>query len=159
MENKHVGYLVLGISVVIVVIVLLFNVALKDIVTLSCGEAHGVSCPMNNTVNQQTYLALAIVGVLVVLSFVLIFTKPKERIVVKKVKEPRRKLDLSGLEREEREVVELLIKEGRAMFQSDLMEKLDIGKVKMTRLMDKLEAKQFIERKRRGMNNIIVLRD
>ena len=38
------------------------------------------------------------------------------------------------------------------------MEKLDIGKVKTTRLLDKLEAKQLIERKRRGMNNIVVLR-
>ena len=43
------------------------------------------------------------------------------------------------------------------MFQSTLMEKLEIGKVKMTRLLDKLESKQLIIRKRRGMNNIIVL--
>ena len=45
------------------------------------------------------------------------------------------------------------------MFQPDLMEKLEIGKVKTTRLLDKLEAKQLIERKRRGMNNLVVLRD
>ena len=38
------------------------------------------------------------------------------------------------------------------------MEKLNIGKVGITRLLDKLEAKQLIERKRRGMNNIVVLR-
>jgi len=54
--------------------------------------------------------------------------------------------------------MELLIKEGKAMFQSDLMEKLEIGKVKTTRLLDKLESKQLIERKRRGRNNIVVLR-
>jgi len=52
-----------------------------------------------------------------------------------------------------------LLKENNAMFQSSLMEKLEIGKVKATRLLDKLEAKQLIERKRRGMNNIVVLRD
>ena len=45
------------------------------------------------------------------------------------------------------------------MFQRDLMEKLEIGKVKTTRLLDKLESKQIIERKRRGMNNIIVLKE
>jgi uncharacterized membrane protein len=38
------------------------------------------------------------------------------------------------------------------------MEKLGIGKVGITRLLDKLEAKQLIERKRRGMNNVVVLR-
>ncbi len=55
--------------------------------------------------------------------------------------------------------MDLLIEEGKAMFQADLMEKLEIGKVGMTRLLDKLEAKQFIERKRRGMNNIVVVKD
>ena len=59
----------------------------------------------------------------------------------------------------EKEVVDLLLKEGNAMFQADLMEKLNIGKVGVTRLLDRLEAKQIIERKRRGMNNIVVLKD
>ena len=39
------------------------------------------------------------------------------------------------------------------------MEKLEIRKVKATRLLDKLEAKQLIERKRRGLNNIVILKD
>jgi len=39
------------------------------------------------------------------------------------------------------------------------MEKLGIGKVGITRLLDKLEAKQIIERKRRGMSNIVVLKN
>ena len=87
------------------------------------------------------------------------FTKPKEKIIIKKVKERKKKLKLDGLDRDEKKVINLLIKENKAMFQKDLMEKLEIGKVKTTRLLDKLEAKQFVERKRRGMNNIVVLRD
>jgi len=39
------------------------------------------------------------------------------------------------------------------------MERLQVGKVGVTRLLDKLEAKQIVERKRRGMNNIVVLKD
>ena len=39
------------------------------------------------------------------------------------------------------------------------MEKLGTGKVGITRLLDKLESKQIIERKRRGMNNVVVLKD
>jgi uncharacterized membrane protein len=50
-----------------------------------------------------------------------------------------------------------LQKENGGMFQADLMEQLNIGKVKTTRLLDKLESKQLIERKRRGMNNLIIL--
>ncbi len=158
MENKHVGFLVIGIAVLLILIIFLYQTALKEIVVVSCGEAHTTACPMSQSINQQTYLSLGIVGILIVIGFVLIFTKPKERIVVRKVKEKKKKLDLKGLDRDERKVINLLLKENRAMFQSSLMERLEIGKVKATRLLDKLEAKQFIERKRRGMNNIVVLR-
>jgi uncharacterized membrane protein len=87
------------------------------------------------------------------------FSKPKEKIIIKKVKEKKKRLDLSGLDKSEKEVVKILQGEGGTMFQASLKEKLDIGKVKMTRMLDKLEAKQIIERKRRGMNNVVVLKD
>jgi len=35
--------------------------------------------------------------------------------------------------------------------------RLGIGKVGMTRMLDKLESKGLVERKRRGMNNVVVL--
>lgn len=158
MENKHVGFLVLGIAALLIFIIFLFQAALKDIIIASCGAAHTTACPMSQSVNQQTYLSLGIVGILAVIGFVLIFAKPEERIIIKKVKEKKKKLDLKGLDKDEKKVINLLLKENRAMFQSTLMENLEIGKVKATRLLDKLESKQLIERKRRGMNNIVVLR-
>ena len=159
MENKHVGYILIGIAILLIVIVLLYQSALKDIIVVSCGAEHSIVCPMNKTVNQQTYLSLAIVGILIVIGFVLIFTKPKEKIIIKKIRERKKKIDLSKLDKDEKRVIDLLLKENKAMFQATLKEKLDMGKVKLTRLLDKLEAKQFIERKRRGMNNLVVLRD
>lgn len=159
MENKHVGFLILGIAFLLVIIIFLFQNALKDIVTVSCTGEHAESCPMYTTINQQTYLALSIVGLLVVIGLILIFNKPKEKIIIRKIKEKKKKLDLKELDKDEKSIINLLLRDGRAMFQSTLMEKLDIGKVKTTRLLDKLEAKQFIERKRRGMNNIVVLKD
>ncbi len=159
MENKNVGYLILGISVLIVFIIFLFNNAMKDIVLVSCGLEHGSVCPMNTTINQQTYLALGIVGLLIVVGLVLVFSKPQEKIVLRKIKERKKKIDLSNIEKDEKKIVDLLVEEDNAMFQADLMEKLGTGKVKMTRLLDKLEAKQIIERKRRGMNNIVILKN
>lgn len=159
MENKHVGFLVIGVAVLLIIIIFLFQTALKDIIVVSCGAEHATTCPMNKTVNQQTYLALGIVGLLIVIGLMLIFTKPKEKIIIKKVKEKKKKLDLKGLDKDERRVIDLLLKENNAMFQATLKEKLDVGKVKLTRLLDKLEAKQLIERKRRGMNNLVVLKD
>ena len=157
MKNKNVGFLIVGISVVIVAIVLLFNYGLKDIVDDSCD--HGESCAMYDTIWVQTGLSLIIAGLVFVIGLFLIFSKESEKIVIKKVKAKvrRKRLDLSGLGSEERKVVDILKRESGAFFQKTVMEELECGKVKMTRLLDKLEAKGLIERKRRGMNNIIVL--
>ncbi len=157
MENKTVGWIITGIAVLMTVIVWIFNNALKRIVGDTC--THGDSCSMYDTIAIQTWVSLAIVGVVLVIGVVLMFIKPKEKIIVKTIKEKKKKKDYSGLERKEKEVVDLLLNEGNAMFQADLMEKLNIGKVGITRLLDKLESKQIIERKRRGMNNIVVLKD
>jgi uncharacterized membrane protein len=159
MDNKNVGLLIIGISVAMVIIVLIFNGALKDIVGQTC--TMGSECSMYKTIKAQTYMSLGIVVVIFVIGLVIMLTKPQEKVIVKKVeiKEKKKKLNLEGLDKEEKEVIELLQEENGAMFQKSLMEKLEIGKVKTTRLLDKLEAKQFIERKRRGMNNIVVLRD
>ncbi|MEK6812114.1 MAG: hypothetical protein AABX76_01000 [Nanoarchaeota archaeon] len=159
MENKHVGFIIIGIAVMLVLIVLLFQSALKDIVLASCGSPHALSCPMNQTIKQQTYLALGIVGILLVLGFVMIFNKPKEKIIIRNIKEKKKRLNLTGLDSKEKEVVNILEKENGTVFQATLMEKLGTGKVGITRLLDKLESKQIIERKRRGMNNVVVLRD
>ena len=158
MENKNVGYLIVGIAAVFLVIIFLFQSALREIVYLSCSMDE-LSCPMYESIDKQTYLSLSILGLLIIFGFVLIFTKPKEKIIVKKIKEKKKKLDLSKLDKKEKEVIEILEKENGTIFQAELMEKLETGKVGLTRLLDKLESKQIIERKRRGMNNVVVLRD
>ena len=162
MENKYVGYLLLGISILVVIIILLFNSTLKEIIKDSCGEAHSLSCPMNRTVNEQTYIALGVVGILVIVSFILIFSKPqrefifKTRTIEKKIK--KKKMNTSDLKSEEKKVLEL-IQENKAVFQADLIEKTGFGKAKMTRIIDRLEGKGFVERKRRGLTNVVVLKD
>ena len=158
MENKNVGYIIIGLAIIFTIIVLLFYSTLKDIAGVDSCTLEA-PCPLHTTLNYQFYFSLAIVGLLFVIGMLIIFTKPKEKIIIRKVKEKRKKLNLDGLDKDEKKIVNLLLKENKAMFQSTLMEKLEIGKVKTTRLLDKLEAKQIIERKRRGMNNIVVLRD
>lgn len=157
MENKNVGWIIVGIAGVMAIIVWIFNSAMKTIVAKTCTE--GPTCTMYDTIRTQTSLSLSIIIVVLIIGIVIMFTKPKEKLVIKTIKEKRKKKDYSSLDNKEKEVVDLLLKEGNAMFQADLMEKLQIGKVGVTRLLDKLEAKQLIERKRRGMNNIVVLKD
>lgn len=159
MENKHVGFLIIGIAAVMVILVFIFNSALKKIVSSTCSM--GASCTMYDTIKIQTGISLSIIAIILIIGLVIMFSKPKEKIIIQKikVKEKKKKLDLGGLDKNEKKVIELLQSENGGMFQADLMGKLGIGKVGITRLLDKLEAKQLIERKRRGMNNIVVLKN
>lgn len=160
MENKHFGFIMLGISAVIVIIIFLFQNALREIVAASCGEAHGSTCPMYTTITQQTYLAIAIVGIIIIISFVLIFSKPQKEIIIKKVKEKKqkKKIDFNEFRPGEKEVFRLIEKNG-TVFQAELIEKTGFTKARMTRILDKLEGSELIERKRRGLTNVVVLKD
>ena|SRR3989344_326147 len=162
MENKHVGWIMLGISILIVFMVFLFNNTLMDSVRNSCFIQHGdvKSCEMYDSVNYQTYLALGIVGVLVIFSLFLIFSKPNEKIIVRKIKEKKieKKVNLSSFRPEEKQVYNL-VKENGAIFQADLIEKTEFSKARMTRIVDKLEGKGLVERKRRGMTNVVVIKE
>ena len=163
MENKHVGYILLGISIIIILITFMFKSALTSFVDSSCTLAHGDNyCPMYDTISQQTYLALAIVGILIIVSLVLIKSRPQERIIIKtrtvERKPIKKELDISDLKKEEKEVLNI-IKYNRTIFQGDLIEKTQFNKAKMTRIIDKLEGRGIVERKRRGMTNVVVLKE
>jgi uncharacterized membrane protein len=156
MRNKNVGFLIVGISIVMALIVLGFNIGFKKIVAQTC--FHGEECSMYNTISIQTWTSLSIVGLIFIIGLFLVFSKPDEKIIVRKIKEKKKKLNLTNLEQDEKKIITLLQKENGGMFQRDLMEKLEIGKVKTTRVLDKLESKGLIERKRRGMNNLVLLK-
>jgi uncharacterized membrane protein len=133
---------------------------MKEIIITQCGPIHGPTCEMNDNVNQQTYLSFGIVAILIIASVILITTKPKEKIIIKKIKEkiPKKQFNLDGLRREDRQVFQI-IQENRTIFQADLIEKLGFGKAKMSRILDRLENRHLIERKRRGMTNVVVIRE
>lgn len=141
------------------IIVLIFNKALRDVIGATC--SHGSSCSMYTTLNVQTWISLAVVGLLFVIGLFFIFSKEDKEIVVKRIKigeEKRKSKDYSKLDKEERVIVKILEDEKGSMFQADLVDQSKFGKVKITRLLDRLEGKQIIERKRRGMTNIVILR-
>ena len=160
MENKNVGYLILGLSLIVILVIFLFNSALKEIINSSCTMQGHESCTMYDTLTKQTYLSFGIVGILIIVSLVLIFTKPKEKIIIKKIKEKQEQktYDLTDLRKEDKQIFNI-IKDNKTIFQADLIEKSGFGKAKISRLLDRLENKDLIERKRRGMTNVVVLKE
>jgi uncharacterized membrane protein len=160
MKNKNVGYLITGISIVVVIIIFIFNTALKNIVGDTC--THGGTCSMYDTIATQTYLSLAIAGVILIIGLFLIFSKEETKIITKTkkvhVEKKRKPIDYSKLTKEEKVLMKIIEDADGTIFQSDLVEKSDFGKVKVSRILDKLEGRQLLERKRRGMTNVVVLK-
>lgn len=157
MKNKNAGGLIVGISLLIGAIIWIFNQGMKKIVLDSC--SHGTSCAMYGTIQTQTWISSVIAAAILVIGIAIMYTKPKEKVIVKTKKPQKKKIERSKLDEKEKQVVDILEKERGAIFQRTLMERLGVGKVGITRLLDKLESKQIIERKRRGMNNIVVLKN
>lgn len=158
MKNRNVGYLIAGMSVILAALILLFDNSMREAVASSC--SHGSSCSMYTAISTQTWIALIIIGVVFFIGLFFILSKETERIVLKTrtITEKRKAVSLAGLDSREKEAVKIVQEKG-GIFQAELMEKLGIGKVGVTRLLDKLEAKQIIERKRRGMNNFVVMKN
>ncbi len=160
MRNKNVGFLILGLSIIIAIIVGIFNYGMRSIVEDSC--SHGSECAMFGTIAIQTWTSWAIAGLIAIIGLFLIFSKEEERVVVKKVivkqEEKKKQVDYSKLDKDEKVLVKLAEEERGAIFQSTLVEKSGFTKVKVSRILDRLEGRQIIERKRRGMTNVVILK-
>ena len=59
---------------------------------------------------------------------------------------------------DEKRIVSLIIDEGGTIFQSQLVDRSGYSKSKVSLILDRLEAKKIVERKRHGMSNAIVLK-
>ncbi|MBU0460766.1 MAG: MarR family transcriptional regulator [Nanoarchaeota archaeon] len=165
MKNKHVGLLVMGITLLFLLIVFSFNNALDTIVATSC--EHGISCPMQITLDTQRRISYGLIGLLVIVgAFIAFFMKEdKENKNAVRPEEPKRdfsleevNLKLENLDEDEKAVVNVVVRENGSAYQSDLIKEVKMSKVKMTRVLDKLEGKGLIERKRRGMTNIVIMK-
>ena len=66
---------------------------------------------------------------------------------------------MENLDNEEKNTMNLLLENKGNMYQMDIIEKTNLNKVKITRILDSLESQGFIERKRRGMANIVMLKN
>jgi len=160
MKNKNVGFLIIGIAVIIGIIVLIFNLGLKNIVGKTC--SHGASCTMYDAIAIQTWISLAIALLVLVIGLFLVFSKEETKIITKtkkvEIEKKANPIDYLKLDKEEKVIMKALEEAQGTIFQSDLVDKTQFSKVKVSRILDRLEGKQLIERKRRGMTNVVVLK-
>jgi uncharacterized membrane protein len=163
MKNKNVGWLIIGISLFVFVIIWIFNYGIANVLNATCSM--GPSCSMYKTLNLQTWISLAIAAIIFFIGLFFILSKENEKIVVKKIRplaniKPREfdRKNLKNLDSEELKIMNLVIEHKGSVFQSEIVDSTGFGKVKVTRILDSLEAQGLIERKRRGMTNIVMIK-
>lgn len=157
-KQQKLGIGILGASAVVLVFLFLFNASLneskQEACALACGDS-GDSCSLDTCPyhsEQDNSWMLGIVSVLVAflggMGFYLMIGK-KEEVILEK------SYDVSSLSEEEQRIFQRIIQDKEGVFQSTLAKEFQLSKVRMTRMLDKFEALGLIERKRRGMSNIV----
>lgn len=155
MKGKFIGIVLVTIAIVLTLIFISFTLKLQEHNAASCScIQEGKSCSMQQGLPWQSSLGFLFVLALAALGIYLLIKKeekePKPQAFAKKI---------SGqLDKDEKKIYQLVIDAQGTIFQSELVEKSGFDKVKVTRILDKLEGKQLIERRRRGMTNVVILR-
>jgi len=177
MNKRQIGLVIIALAVVLFLVTLsltLYTNSLNKILHQSCNLPAEV-CPFNKAVPNQSIIGFTIVAILAILGIYLVLQKEpkvKESREVRSgktgkigkaeggpLRKPKISLqDLKELKAEEKKILGLVEGEG-AIFQAALVEKSGLSKVKVTRILDTLEGKGFIERKRRGMSNVVILKN
>lgn len=166
MKNQIVGILIIIIAALIGFIIFSFNRAMINIVNTSC--SHGSSCPMWGTIDFQTNMSIGIMIFVIIIGLYLVFFSKDEKIVTKiktfkpqvepnKITKENYKKIMNTLNSEEKTIFGKIVDSQGSVFQSDLVDE-KFNKVRVTRILDRLEGKGLIERKRRGMTNIVILK-
>lgn len=166
MKNKIVGMIVIGLALVIAFITWSFNHALTNIVDASC--SHGPACPMYGEISFQTNVGIGLIVLIIIIGLYLIFFGEDRVEIIRKIriktekKAEEEKKDHSKITKtmtaDEKKIFGLVLDAKGVIFQSELNEKSQFDKVKVTRILDRLEGQGLIERRRRGMTNVVILK-
>ena len=158
-STKHLGAAVVILSVLMAVVVFSYDEELKKLnlyVHKDCGMPDDI-CPVKNSMPAQAVPAFLLTAGFFVLGVFLIFydkASKETSIAVKR----KFSFEVKSLPADEKKIFEMLSRGDGGEFQSSLVEKSGMSKVSVSRILDKLEAKGLIERRRRGMSNFVILK-
>ena len=155
MDNKNLGYTLIVVSLILLVILLFVKADMDKQGAYLCKLTAAEGLPLDKCPAHESSSSWLIVIAIIVV--VLGLGAGISMILPKKVSQPTIKIDTSKLDGEEKNVY-LILKKNNGIYQSDLIKETGFSKVKITRVLDKLESKGVIERRRRGMTNAIFLK-
>lgn len=126
----------------------------------SCGEAEGASCSIDSCPYRQENNSSWIIGIVSVFSAFLAGLGVYLSIPQKKVETivEEKEYDLRALDDTKKKIFYYVKGRPEGAYQSAISTEFNLSKVQTTRLLDQIEAAGLVERKRRGMTNIVILK-
>ncbi len=153
-STNYLGISIVGISIIVFVILLTVSLSYARIGHALCGSP---TCNLTNHIPVQSYAGFGLLLVATGAGGYLMLQRPKPEKVQPVSKAKLNKI-ISRLPEEERKVFDELNKSDGSAFQNDLIGTTGFSKVKVSRILDRLETKGLAERRRRGMSNIVLLK-
>lgn len=150
-------------------IFLFFIVYYLSITLLQYGEELHKQCPLpenlcpikRGSLPSESILAFSLIAIIffIGLYLTLFFKQSLYLSASQESKDLEKFKEISKtLQNDEKKVYDLILEAGGSIFQSELVSKTGFSKVKITRILDRLETRGLIERKRRGMTNLVALK-
>ncbi len=163
MKLQKIGIGITVVSILMLALIIFLKVEsdaqLRSACEESCAAAGQVSCHLEACpYHSGADLSWVLLAMGILIAFVgatgvyLILPTKKEKIVTEK------EYDLSKLAELEKKIFLYIKKHKEGVYQSKITKEFDLSKVKATRLLDKLEGLDLIERKRRGMTNLVTIK-
>lgn len=169
-NNKTLVGVIVLLLLLFAVSVFFYNRTLNDLAAGTCSDtAAGGSCAHLKIVETQNIVIAALLLVIALMAVYFAYNayfgksaEPAARAQPSPLPlaqgKQNRKVNLSELDSDEKRIVSLLQERQGSVFQSDVIKLTGFTKVKVSRILDKMENSGLIERKRRGMANLVVLR-
>src|SRR3989338_3850872 len=156
-DNKKIGVIISVISIALLFILASFSIKIAKIEAVACIHPGGGQCPITAHIHSASYAGAALLVVIFILG-IKISLKSAASEKMRKELGDKAKMLVKALKSDEKKAYELIISSQGAVFQSELVEKMGYSKVKVSRILDKLEGKNLIERRRRGLANMVLIK-
>ncbi|VVB61400.1 Uncharacterised protein [uncultured archaeon] len=154
---KQIGILIAAISVALFLILASFSIEIAKAKAAACVHPSGEACPITAHIPVASYVGLILLlsmgGLGLNLAVKSEATEKMRKEIAKKAGET-----ITGLQGDEKKAYEAIVASDGVIFQSELVDKMGYSKVKVGRILDKLEGQDLIERRRRGLTNMVLIK-
>ena len=156
-DNKRIGIVISVISIMLLFILASFSIKIAEIESAKCVHPPGGQCPLTAHVPSASYAGAALLIIIFILG-IKVALKSESSEKIRKESAEKAEAVARALKGDEKKAYELIVASQGAIFQSELVEKMGYSKVRVSRILDKLEGQNMIERRRRGLANMVLIR-